>query len=163
MYISGKILSYSDDLSQAFMIRREVFVKEQGIPEERVFDDMDHTALHVVVYEESRINTEDGLKRVQKPVGSGRICFDGSNCKLGRIAVLKDYRGKKYGDFLVRMLLQKAFSAGIQEVTVDAQTSVEEFYSKIGFQRVGENFMEVGKEHCKMKIEEKYINTVCKK
>lgn len=163
MYISGKILTNTDDLSQAFMIRREVFVEEQGIPEELVFDEMDQMAIHVIVYEECQIGAEDSVTREQKPVGSGRLCFDGSTCKLGRIAVQKDHRGKRYGDFMVRMLLQRAFTAGIQEVTIDAQTSVEEFYKKIGFQRVGENFMEVGKEHCKMRIEQKHIRTSCRK
>lgn len=163
MYISGKFLTYGDDLSQAFEIRKEVFVKEQGIPEELVFDDLDQNAIHAIVYEEHKITKENGMGQMPKPVGSGRIIYDGSTCMIGRVAVLKDYRGKKYGDFLIKMMLQKAFMAGVKEVVVHSQTSAEGFYQKIGFKRVGENFMEAGIEHCEMKIEKKYVNRACKK
>ena len=38
--------------------------------------------------------------------------------KIGRIAVKKECRGKKYGDFIVRMLVDKAFTMGAKEVFV---------------------------------------------
>jgi hypothetical protein len=38
----------------------------------------------------------------------------------------------KYGDFTVRMLLNKAFTAGIREVSLDSQESAQGFYGSVG-------------------------------
>lgn len=153
MLIQGKILSYGNDLSEVFDIRRKVFIEEQHIPDEIEFDELDAEAMHVIVYEES------GSK---KAVATGRIIYDGEYCRIGRIAVLKEYRGKKYGDFTVRMLLNKAFTADIHEVTIDAQVKAIEFYHKIGFQDVGIDFMEAGIPHRKMIIRDTDVITCCK-
>ncbi len=153
MLIQGKILSYGDDLSEAFTIRRKVFVEEQQIPEEIEFDELDSEAMHVIVYEESSS---------KKPVATGRIVYNGEQCHIGRFAVLKEYRGKLYGDFTVRMLLNKAFTAGINEVSLNAQISAEKFYEKIGFQRISENFIECGILHCTMSIHIENIVKQCK-
>lgn len=154
MLIQGKLLSYDDDLSEVFAIRRKVFIEEQGIPEEIEFDDLDAEAMHVVVYE-----NED----IKKAVATGRISYDGENCQIGRIAVLKEYRNKKYGDFAVRMLLNKAFLADIEEVTTNALLSSVEFYKKIGFQCTASEFMEEGILYHKMIIYAKDLMSLCKK
>ena len=110
--------------------------------------------MHVIVYEEA------GRRNA---VATGRIIYNGQDCQIGRIAVLKEFRGKKYGDFTVRMLLNRAFTAGINEVTINCHQSAEEFYKKIGFQRVGNNFNEAGISHCKMIINVKDISMLCNK
>jgi predicted GNAT family N-acyltransferase len=153
MLIQGKILSYGDDLSEAYAIRREVFIKEEGIPEEIEFDELDAEAMHVVVYE----NNDQ-----KKAVATGRINYDGENCQISRIAVLKEFRGRMYGDFTVRMLLNKAFSADIKIVTINAQQSAIEFYKKIGFQCTGSEFIEAEILYCKMTIYAKDIVKLCK-
>lgn len=161
MLIQGKILAYGDDLTEVFQIRKKVFVEEQGIPEELEFDDLDSQAMHVIVYEEDPNWKND--KAYKKAVATGRIIFDGTTCKIGRIAVLKEYRNMKYGDFTVRMLLNKAFTAGIDEVRLDANCSVQAFYEKIGFHVAGEPFAEAGIEHLPMIIHMYDIKTNCKK
>ena len=141
--ICGKILNYNDDLSEAFAIRQVVFSKEQNIDPNIEFDDDDKIALHGLVY----------LSLNEKvPVATGRIVYDGDQCKIGRVAVLKEYRGKRYGDFLVRMLLNRAFSSGVELVYCHAQVSTVAFYEKIGFKIVGEEFIEAGIRHLKMEI-----------
>jgi len=153
MLIQGKILSYGDDISEAIAIRRKVFVEEQSIPEEIQFDDLDRLAMHVVIYEDNAI---------KKAIATGRIIYDGEICQIGRIAVLKEYRGKRYGDFTVRMLLNKAFSAEIKEVTIYAQQPSVEFYKKIGFQSTGNEFIEANILYSKMIICAKDIVKSCK-
>lgn len=153
MLIRGKILSYGDDLSEAIEIRRKVFVEELSIPEEIQFDDLDSEAMHVVVYEDNDI---------KKACATGRIFFDGNICKIDQIAVLKEYRGKKYGDFTVRMLLNKAFSTDIKEVTLNAQPSSIEFFYKIGFRCTGNEFLESNILYSKMIICAKDIVKSCK-
>jgi predicted GNAT family N-acyltransferase len=164
--IQGKILTYGDDLSEAFEIRSNVFVKEQGITEEEEYDDFDLEAIHVIVYEDvphqpnGMINTGGSYK---KAVATGRIVYDGMSCNIGHVAVLKEFRGKKYGDFTVRMLLNKAFMAGIKEVTLITKSSDEDFFGKIGFQCSGNRFMESGEEFSHMNIHINDIQTKCKK
>jgi len=115
-----------EDISDAWMIRNKVFVEEQGNPAEAEHDDIDKTALHLVVY-------ADG-----SAVGCARMapCVDGF--KLSRIAVLKEARGKRYGDLIMRLLLFKAFQMGAKTVSLDAKETAVDFYSRFGFVRNGE-------------------------
>lgn len=138
--IQGKYLFYNDDLSDAFKIREQVFQIEQNVDKEIEFDQLDDEAIHVVVYEKD------------SPVATGRLLFDGKEFHIGRIAVLKEKRGKKYGDFTVRMLIDKAFLMGAEEVTLGAQLQVIDFYKKIGFIPYGEEYEEAGIMHRNMKI-----------
>jgi predicted GNAT family N-acyltransferase len=149
--LEGRYLFFGDDLTDARRIRYEVFEKEQKVPHEIEFDNLDDEAIHVVVYED------------QKPVGTGRLLFDGENYKIGRIAVIKEERGKKYGDFVVRMLIDKAFLMGAKRVYANVQLHSEKFYETIGFTRENNNiFFEAGIEHVKMSITQKELCKPCK-
>lgn len=163
MYISGKIIFGNGDLSDAFLIREKVFVEEQRIPEEMEFDDHDSIAFHVIAYEDNTAKKDSDQLTEKIAVATGRLTFDGDICRIGRVAVLKEYRGKRYGDFIVRMLLNKAFSSGIKRVTINTQTSAEEFYRKIGFKRVSDSFMEGKIEHCEMVILDYEVTKECDK
>lgn len=154
MLIQGKILSYGDDLTESHEIRREVFVDELKILEKSEFDDMDIMAMHVIVFEET------GRK---KAVATGRIIFDGAICEIGHIAVRKEYRGKKYGDFTVRMLLNKAFTAGIHEVICTVPCDQTTFFQSIGFRITEEELLENEIIKCKMMINEGDVMTSCRK
>jgi N-acetylglutamate synthase-like GNAT family acetyltransferase len=61
------------------------------------------------------------------------MSYDGEICRLGRIAVLKQYRGNHYGDFIVRILLNKAFTSGVKKVYTYASSDSLGFFSTIGF------------------------------
>jgi len=153
MLVQGKLLSYGDDLSEVFEIRRKVFQEEQGVSAELEFDEFDSIAVHVLVYED--------LEQ-KKAVATGRIIYNEDGCKIGRVAVLKEYRGHKYGDFVVRMLLGKAFTSGIHEVHLYSQLAAKGFYEKIGFSAVGEEFEEAGIKHIRMMIKEENLCFKCK-
>ena len=132
--IRGKFLSIEDDLQKIFDIRRSVFCSELGETEESVFDGNDDIAMHAVVYNDSGCIA-----------AVGRGIMYGSYCKIGFIAVLPVERGKKYGDFVVRMLCDRAFAAGAAIVRVDARESAVNFYKSIGFDTIppvaGDNFV----------------------
>ncbi|MDF2524215.1 MAG: GCN5-related N-acetyltransferase, partial [Clostridiales bacterium] len=83
MLVQGKLLSFSDDLSEPFLIRKQVFAIEGNRPEEMIFNENDATAIHAVVFE----GQVPG-----KAVGTGRLVFDGEICELDNVAVLKEYR-----------------------------------------------------------------------
>jgi predicted GNAT family N-acyltransferase len=127
-----------EDLSDAFMIRQKVFVEEQNVPYEEEFDGTDEACMHLIVYDEG------------KPVATGRVLWDDGDFILGRIAVLKECRGKKYGDFLMRLLIRKAFESGGTRQIIHAQIAAKGFYEKLGFAQFGEPYMEVNIPHIDM-------------
>lgn len=154
MAVQGKYLSYKDNkFSDAISIRQKVFVEEQKIPETVEFDEEDISAIHAVAYE--------GLSNV-KAVATGRLlCKDGW-AEIGRVAVLKEERGKQYGDLIVRMLIDKAKTLKYGEIFLNAQVQAEGFYKKIGFIVIGEPFFEVGIQHIRMKYDRNSVNKCCK-
>lgn len=155
MYIQGKFMTYSDDLTEVIKIRREVFIMEQHKTEEEEFDQYDKEAVFCVVYEENN-NMTDRIA-----VGTGRLIrLENGDFKIGRIAVRKEYRGQQYGDMLVKMLVNKAFMSGADEVYVGAQIKAQGFYEKIGFQAYGDVYTEANILHIPMVL--KKVN-LCKK
>jgi predicted GNAT family N-acyltransferase len=151
--IQGKILSSKDDLNEVFNIRREVNIEELKIPEEHEFDEHDSSAVHVIVYENEQTNRD-----IKIPVATGRLLFLNEVCFIEKIAVLKKYRRRNYGDFAVRMLINRAFMAGVNQVFVNIPESKEQFFGKIGFVKINEYISENGIHQCKMII--KYENFV---
>ena len=107
-------------------LRIEIFVKEQGVPEENEFDSFDLEVPHLVIF-------LDG-----EAVATGRfIPYDENTVKIGRIAVKKEKRGLHLGEKIVRELLRKAKEDGAKTVCVGAQTHAVGFYEKCGFSLVG--------------------------
>ncbi len=107
-------------------LRIEIFVKEQGVPEENEFDDYDLQVPHLVIF-------SDG-----EAVATGRnIPYGENTVKIGRIAVKKDKRGLHLGEKIVKELLRKAREDGAKTVKVGAQTHAVGFYEKCGFSLVG--------------------------
>lgn len=160
MYIQGKLIHPGEDLTECFNIRREVFVEEQGIPEELEFDDLDKTALHCLIF-----STENHQSNEQnKAVATGRlILLEDGTFKIGRIAVRKQERGKHYGDMLVKMLISKAFECGANNVKLSAQIRAVKFYESIGFKTVGEIYNEDGIEHIGMELNQTDLCKTCQK
>lgn len=163
MYIQGKILKPGDELKEAIDIRKKVFIEEYGIPYDKEFDDFDMLAIHAVAYERDDAAKKADREDKKIAVATGRIIFDGENYKIDKVAVLKEYRNKKYGDFIVRLLLNKAFISGINEVDADAFASSEGFFKKIGFIRVSDEFLENGIKKYKMTISSKNLLKNCRK
>jgi predicted GNAT family N-acyltransferase len=161
MLIQGKFLVYGDDLTEALQIRRKVFVEEQGIPEAIEFDGLDVQAIHVLVWEEAPPGRDkESGKPDRRAVATGRITYDGAVCRIGHIAVLRECRGMGYGDFTVKMLLNKAFTSGIGKVLLDAQALAVGFYQKIGFQSTGQHVSDMGIKYWEMVI---YAQDIVKK
>lgn len=153
MMIEGKYLYGADsDLSEVFEIRKEVFVKEDGIDEKDEFDGLDTMCVHGII------------SVAGKNVGTGRILFDGDEFRIGHICILKEERGKKYGDFLVRMLVDKAFLSGANEVVVGSKINAISFYETIGFETFREKYVDsLGIERVDMKLNRLSICKECKK
>ncbi|MBE5781651.1 MAG: GNAT family N-acetyltransferase, partial [Clostridiales bacterium] len=132
-----------DHFEAARAVRMAVFVKEQGYTEEEEFDDFDYYAWHTVVY----YNDE--------PIATGRVYLDNGRFCIGRICVLKEYRGQHVGDLVVRLLLDRALNAGAEGVFLSAQTYAQGFYEKFGLKPNGKAYMPKGDhiEHIDMYAE----------
>lgn len=124
------------DQSLIRCVREAVFVREQGIPETLEWDGRDAACRHVLA------QTPEGT-----PVGTGRLLPQG---RIGRMAVLEDWRGRGVGTALLEALLVLAREAGLAQVEVSAQVAVGDFYARRGFRPVGEPFVEAGIPHRRM-------------
>lgn len=124
-------------------LRIEIFVKEQGVPEENEFDDFDLQVPHLVIFSEG------------EAVATGRnIPYGENTVKIGRIAVKKEKRGLHLGEKIVKELLSKAKEDGAKTVKVGAQTHAVGFYEKCGFKLVGTpEYLEENIPHYDMYLE----------
>ena len=114
-----------------------VFVQEQQVPAEMERDALDPQCVHVIA------RTADGIA-----IGTGRLTPDH---KIGRMAVLREWRGKGVGDAMLLALIEQARERGWREVALNAQASAITFYARHGFLPHGERFMEAGIEHLAMR------------
>ena len=119
-------------------IRLRVFVKEQGVPREIELDSDDERALHFLAYCRERA------------VGTARVVVKRGAAKIGRMAVLRSYRGKGVGRELLRRAVKAAREKGAKRIFLHAQVPVIGFYEKLGFRCTGRLFMEAGIPHRKM-------------
>lgn len=117
-------------------IRNRVFVEEQGVPPDLEWDGLDEHAYHVLAC------AADGT-----PIGTGRLLQDGH---IGRLAVLREWRGKGVGGALLEILLVIANKMGYEQVLLHAQVAVKAFYQRRGFVPQGNVFMEAGIPHLLM-------------
>lgn len=132
MQLSIHISNDKATFEKAMQIRQTVFVDEQKFKDE--FDDIDKIAYHAAVFDDNKL------------VGCGRVFLDENGCHIGRIAVVKEYRGKNVGFYIVSEL--EKFGAKTFEFdryVLSAQTRVKDFYSKLGYKEHGELYFE---EHC---------------
>jgi predicted GNAT family N-acyltransferase len=133
-----KLIENKVELKQAFEIRNTVFGKEQKIPRELDFDGKDKEAKHALIFYNN------------KPIGCARIRFIGGKAKLERIAIIKKYRGKGFGNALVSYLINYCKRRKAKEIYFDSQYHARDFYTKIGFKIKGKPFAEAGIKHIGM-------------
>lgn len=129
------------DLKQAFTIRKEVFVKEQGVPLEDEFDEFDTLnglSEHILVYYN------------EQPVGTGRVRWVDGIGKLERICILEPYRKFGLGKVIINALEEIAEEKGVSQVKLHGQTQAEVFYKKLGYQTSSSMFIEDGIPHILM-------------
>ncbi|MFO7618698.1 MAG: GNAT family N-acetyltransferase [Thermoplasmata archaeon] len=130
-----------EDMDRARSIRLRVFVREQNVPMEIEMDEYDAVAIHMVCLLDGRV------------VGTGRLVQMPDGMKLGRVAILREHRGKGLGTGIVRWLLGKAMESGAKSVYANVQIGAMEFYEKLGFRSSGGIFMEANIEHIKMVLD----------
>ncbi|PKL45426.1 MAG: GNAT family N-acetyltransferase [Candidatus Riflebacteria bacterium HGW-Riflebacteria-1] len=130
------------EFAKALSIRQRVFVIEQKVPAELERDEFDTQAMHVLLLADA------------VPVGTGRWFADPEKphvARLGRVAVLKEYRGLRFGQVIIARLLEEIKKRQqFSQVLIHAQSAVVDLYARFGFKRVGEQFFEAGIAHYEM-------------
>lgn len=120
---------------EAKYIRETVFVKEQGFTDE--YDEKDATAIHFVMFDEGRaIATCRIFEKEEKGV-----------YMFGRMAVLKELRGKKLGKKMIEAAQKYVSENGGKMIILHAQLHAKGFYEKNGFSAYGEIEPEQGCPH----------------
>lgn len=117
-------------------IRTAVFVQEQGVSPEEEWDAQDSVCAHLLAL-------RDG-----KPVGCARIVDDK---KIGRMAVLADYRRHNVGSKLLRAAITHVQDAG-HTPELGAQLQALGFYANHGFLPEGPVFDDAGIPHRRMTL-----------
>ncbi|EEY92841.1 GNAT family N-acetyltransferase [Acinetobacter junii] len=127
-----------DKLEQdAKFIRKQVFIIEQNIPEEEEWDDQDMISDHFVVYDQNQ------------PIATARLL---QNNSVGRVAVLKAYRGQGIGRMIMLEIIRQAHQQDRKFLHLSSQVHAISFYEKLGFSIQGDAYDECGIPHIKMQL-----------
>jgi predicted GNAT family N-acyltransferase len=124
-------------------IRFAVFVREQGVPAEIEMEARDANSslcLHV------KAQNDTG-----SIIGTGRLLLDSPVPRIGRMAVLRAWRGQGVGTEILEALCDEATARGYAEVLLHAQIHATAFYFKHGFLSHGVEFIEAGIPHQEMR------------
>jgi len=137
--VATAIWDNDEDREACRAVREQVFVVEQGVSREDEWDASDATARHVLARD-----------LTGNPIGTGRLTTDRM---IGRMAVLRDWRGRHVGEAMLNLLLEQARAVNYSEVQLHAQTRAVAFYEKFGFAKYGNEFVECGIAHVNMRID----------
>ncbi len=132
------------EMEDALSVRRTVFIDEQDVTEAEEIDGYDAgpaevlSAVHVVAYLHDR------------PVATGRLLLDSptnEDAYVGRMAVVREHRGRGLGRAVMRALEAEARRRGYKGVTIAAQVRAIPFYESLGYTAYGEVFLDARIEH----------------
>jgi predicted GNAT family N-acyltransferase len=132
------IVNWTDKQAELYSVRRAVFIEEQNVPESIELDGRDPDCFHVLASDKKG-----------RPVGTARM--DGKG-KIGRMAVLQNYRRRGIGRKMIQALMDHGRKNAITDFHLSAQITAIGFYRKMGFEPSGGEFVEAGIKHINMKL-----------
>ena len=122
-------------------IRTAVFIEEQGFKNE--FDETDENCFHIVLYDKN------------KAVATARYFVENDIYHIGRVAIIKEYRGLHIGNKIMQILEDEIKKDGGKKIQLSAQVRVSNFYKKNGYSKIGEIYFD---EYCEHITMEKTLN-----
>ena len=132
-----RIARWRDDGWALRMIREEVFVHEQHVPIELEWDTLDSSCIHMLA-----------LDSEGNPVGTARLLPEADYRSHGSAeGVATERRGERSSPELAGRSEKAASAAGSFECTGIRRG---DFYTKFGFQIVGDEFLDAGIPHRRM-------------
>lgn len=149
-----KAASWPADKALLKEVRSRVFIEEQQVPIELEWDEYDEDAMHWLAFDTEQQQSPVPGQTVDhppaKPIGTCRML---SNGHIGRMAVLKQYRGQGIGRMLLDAAINQAKNLQLFEVYLHAQTHAITFYQTAGFITHGGVFLDANIEHSAMKLQ----------
>lgn len=119
-----KIVGTDQEYAQAMDVRRQVFVKEHSIPEQKEYDGNDHCASHVLALDNG------------KPVGTMRIRYFNGFVKFERMCVLSAYRKTDLSEKIMRHGMTFAATKGYDKVYGVCKKELLPRWKKDGFEPI---------------------------
>ena len=131
----------TQELYDVLQLRCAVFIVEQDCVYQDI-DGLDQKALHVLAYK------KDKLIAYTRLFNSGDYFNEAS---IGRVVVVKNERQYKYGYDIMKASIQ-AIKEYFNETTIkiSAQVYLNKFYTNLGFNVVGKEYLEDGIPHVNM-------------
>ena len=136
-----EIVKWIDGHAQLKNIREKVFIQEQKVTPELEWDGMDEKAIHFLVFKD------------EKAIGCARAIVIKSRMQLGRMAVLKEYRGQGAGSTLIEKAIVTAKLKQLSGIHISAQCNAINFYVKFGFEVMGDTYLDAEILHRDMTLE----------
>ena len=128
-----------DDRNACRTVREKVYIVEQKVREEDEWDELDERSRHVLARDAQG-----------NAIGTGRLT---PNMTIGRMAVLREWRGREVGAMMLHSLLEQARALHYPAIELHAQIQAAPFYERFGFARYGEEYDECGIPHVNMRLE----------
>ena len=118
-------------------------MEEQQVSAADEWDGLDESATHFLILDQ---NNAIGCARLLTEEHKGSPCFH-----IGRVAVLKPWRGKGLGIALMRFIIRycRKLAPG-NRIYLHAQCERQGFYEALGFIAEGDMFMDAGIPHISM-------------
>ncbi|KAF1305407.1 GNAT family N-acetyltransferase [Enterococcus saccharolyticus] len=140
MFIAHTKDTMSTIYLDAVKIRQQVFVNEQQVPYELEVDAYEAYTIHFVLYQ-----------ALETPVATVRLLpLEDGKVKVQRMAVLKEFRSQGFGKAIMKEAEKFAAEQGFQQIVLGAQLTAIPFYEQLGYQIVGEEFLDAGIAHLMM-------------
>lgn len=130
-----RLADWHKDNAALRRIREAVFINEQSVAPELEWDSEDSQAIHFLALEDDY------------PIGTARLLSDGH---IGRVSVLRDWRGLKVGERLMQAAIAEAEQRGLRQQHLSAQVHATAFYERLGFRIVSDEYLEAGIPHVDM-------------
>ncbi len=135
-----EIVKWIDEYELLTMIREKVFIEEQEVTSQLEWDGMDKDAIHFLAFKD------------KKGVGYARAFVIQNRMQLGRMAVLKEYRGEGIGSALIETAMTLAKLNQLSGIYISAQCHAIDFYKKFGFEVTSDIYLDAEIPHRDMKL-----------
>ena len=130
-----------DELYEILKLRSIVFVVEQNCIYQDL-DDIDKRAYHIFMKEKDKPEVNVYIRVFEK---------DKDTAQIGRVVTAQNYRRKGYATKLMLKGIEIAKNEMKKtKVYLEGQVYVAEFYQKLGFKIISDEFLEDGIPHYKM-------------
>jgi predicted GNAT family N-acyltransferase len=130
-------VNWQDAENELRIIRTKVFIEEQQVAPEFEWDEIDATAVHLLAMLENL------------PIACLRII---KYQKIGRMAVLKEYRAMGLGMALLLEAIKICKKQGTKSIYLTAQTHAIGFYKQAGFKEISAVYQDANIPHVDMQL-----------